>query len=449
VRQALRTAFAEGGLIVHYQPEVSLHTGLCVAVESLVRLPNSALGALQPDEFVAVAERTGQIHELGRVVLDMALTDTGPWTRSDPDHPPLVTAINVSPDELLRSGFAKELEAQLVAREFDPRRLCLEITETAVVDAIDPVVRVLDELHSLGVSIAIDDFGTGHASLRHLARFPADTVKIDRTFVAGIAKDEPAEIIVESVIEMAHSLGKVVVAEGVETPVQLERLIELGCDIAQGYLFSRPVPPAEAAVILERGVTWPAELTGRRTQRRADRRRPDPAVIPPADPALRYRLLTSASRAITAAGTLEETLANTFAALRVLVDFTGGSIQLVQGSDLALAATDPPATPEALGARVPLGTGVGGQIAATGEPRYIPDITQDADVPASRRKASVSGGVRSYFGVPLATYGRILGLLQIDSVEVDAFSIDDQTLVLAIAPIVAAALMQTQDPAIG
>lgn len=425
-----------GGLEIRYQPEVDLHTGLYIGVESLVRFPHSPLGTLAPDEFVEVAERSGQIHDLGRFVLGTALADTQSWMPLDPDHPKLITAVNVSPQELLRVGFATDVVATLEHAGFDPGRLCIEVTETAVVEAVDAVVRVMRELRAAGVLLAIDDFGTGHASLRHLVHFPADIVKIDRSFVGGLSQDQAAEVIVESIIEMAHALDKQVVAEGVETTAQLERLLELGCDVVQGYLFARPLPIEEARTALAGIAQWPVELTGRRTQRRAR------GGTEPSDPALRYRLLIDASRSISASTTLEQVLDSTFAALRQLVKFTGGSIQLVQDTHLALAATDPPATPEALGARVPLGQGVGGTIAATGVPRYLADITIDADVPASRRKASVSGGVRSYFGVPLMNRGEVLGLLQIDSTVVDAFSVDDQTLVLAIAPVVAAALTQ-------
>jgi GAF domain-containing protein len=147
------------------------------------------------------------------------------------------------------------------------------------------------------------------------------------------------------------------------------------------------------------------------------------------------------ARDVTGRLDLATVLERTFAALRQLIDFTGGSVQLLDDTDhLRLAATDPPATPEALTMRVPLGQGIGGSIALTGEPRYLPDITADSAVTADRRKRSTSSGVRSYFGVPLVTQGRVIGLLQVDSVEPDAWTDADRLVVLAFAPIVAAAV---------
>jgi sigma-B regulation protein RsbU (phosphoserine phosphatase) len=159
----------------------------------------------------------------------------------------------------------------------------------------------------------------------------------------------------------------------------------------------------------------------------------------------RYRLLIDLARDITGRLDLTTVLDRTFAALRQLIDFTGGSVQLIdETSHLRLVATDPPATAEALQMRVPLGHGVGGSIAMTGEPRYLPDITANVEVTEERRRRSTSHGVRSYFGVPLITGGRVIGLLQVDSVEADAWTEADRMVVMAFTPIVAAAVQNAR-----
>jgi GAF domain-containing protein len=159
---------------------------------------------------------------------------------------------------------------------------------------------------------------------------------------------------------------------------------------------------------------------------------------------MRFRLMLDLARDITGRLDLTTLLDRTFAALRQLVDFTGGSVQLIDDEHLRLAATDPPATAEALTMRVPLGQGIGGAIAVTGEPRYLPDIEADRDVTEDRRTKATSSGVRSWFGVPLITEGKIIGLLQIDSVTVDAWDDADRLVVLAFTPIVAAAVQSAR-----
>ncbi|HVA59981.1 MAG TPA: EAL domain-containing protein [Mycobacteriales bacterium] len=436
VTRAIRQVLTTGGLALVYQPVVNLHTGRFAGVEALLRCPASPLGELSPADFIPVTETSALIHDVGRWVLDAAIRDTTGWPSGGPDRPDIVVAVNVSPRQLLHPGFGAQVSAVLAEYGLDPQRLCLEVTETALVDVVEPIVRALRDLRQRGVRLAIDDFGSGHASLTYLARFPVDDVKIDQTFIRDLATDRRSLVIVQSVAAMAHALGMTVTAEGVETLEQLEALLDAGVDAAQGFLFAPAAQSDAAHQLVANTIPWPVELAGRRTRQV---RAPEPT---PVDPARRYRLLIDVARDITAAPDLDAVLRLSFEALRRLLRFTGGSIQLLDAGMLALAATDPPATTEALGARVPIGQGVGGLIAATGEPRYIPDITVDADVPASRRAATVSGGVRSYFAAPLIAGGRIIGVLQIDSVAVDAFSVEDQTLVLAFAPIVAASVTQ-------
>lgn len=431
----IRAALAAGEFQLHYQPLVDLHTGTFTSVEALLRWPRWS-GEIA--EVIAAAERSDLILELGAWALERALAEPGPWHPAPAATHPFVVGVNVSTRQLVRPGFVAEVARLLADTGTDPAQLCLEVTETGLADPVEPVVAALTELRELGVQSGIDDFGTGHASLTYLAKFPVDVVKIDRSFVVGLGCDAASEVIVRSVVDMAHALQMTVVAEGVETLGQLEQLLDAGCDVAQGFLFTRPAPRPESRELVANAVPWPVELAGRHARPRE--RRPLPAVAP----SRRYRLMLDLARDVTGRLDLADVLASSFVALRQLVHFTGGSIQLVENARLRLAATDPPATPEALTASIPLGQGVGGGIAATGEPRYLPDITCSPEVSPGRRAQSVSGGVRSYFGVPLVTAGEVIGVLQIDSLEVDAFSEEDRVTVLAFTPILAAAVQNAR-----
>ncbi|MHB8342332.1 MAG: EAL domain-containing protein [Mycobacteriales bacterium] len=431
----IRAALTAGEFELHYQPLVDLRTGTFSSVEALLRWPRWA-GEIS--DVIDVAEQSDLILDLGAWVLERALAEPGRWHGCETPAPPFVVCVNVSTRQLVRPGFVTEVARLLAATGTEPAQLGLEITETALADPVEPVVAALTELRELGVQSCIDDFGTGHASLTYLAKFPVDVVKIDSSFVVGLGRDAASEVIVRSVIDMAHALQMTVVAEGVETLGQLEFLLDAGCDVAQGFLFSRPVPRPVGTEIVANAVPWPVEFAGRHARPRG--RQPLPAVAP----SRRYRLMLDLARDVTGRLDLADVLSSSFVALRQLVHFTGGSIQLVEDARLRLAATDPPATPEALTASIPLGQGVGGQITTTGEPRYLPDITLAPEVSPGQRARSVSGGVRSYFGVPLITAGEVIGVLQIDSLEVDAFAEEDRVTVLAFTPILAAAVQNAR-----
>jgi EAL domain-containing protein (putative c-di-GMP-specific phosphodiesterase class I) len=395
-----------------------------------------------PSEFVPIAEESDLILELGALVLREALAQAASWPLL-PDGTRPVVAVNVSRRQLVQPGFPALVASSLAASGVPAAAVCLEVTETALTQNVESVVTALHELRHLGVQIAIDDFGTGHASLTYLTRLPVDVLKVDRTFVAGLGQDERSAAIVGAVTAMGRAFGLTVVAEGVETDEHMNALRGLDVDLAQGYLFSRPVPASHVPALLAYESAPPVpEQRGATVSRLPASRRP---LASAGSDDTRYRLLLDLARDITGRLDLATVLDRTFAALRQLIDFTGGSVQLIdETSHLRLAATDPPATPEAMGMRVPLGHGVGGSIALTGEPRYLPDITADSDVTDERRKRSTSHGVRSYFGVPLITGGRVIGLLQVDSVEVDAWTEADRLVVLAFTPIVAAAVQNAK-----
>lgn len=228
------------------QPIVSLHTRTVSGFESLARWNPTDLGPQRPDQFIPMAEEMGLITELGLVLARRAMRDKL-WLR----RPDLSLAINVSAMDMIVLGHARKLLD--IAREegIDPNSLRIELTETAMVDGLaDPIRREMGELRAAGCAISIDDFGTGHASYAYLTDFPVQKVKIDRSFIANIHLRPEARAVVRSVIELAHQLDLSVVAEGVESTEELGVVIELGCDLVQGYVFCRPLPVAEIASAL-------------------------------------------------------------------------------------------------------------------------------------------------------------------------------------------------------
>jgi diguanylate cyclase (GGDEF)-like protein/PAS domain S-box-containing protein len=238
----LRQAIERGELRLHYQPIVRAGNGRIASVEALVRWEHPEKGLLPPDEFISVAEETGLIEPLGSWVLHEACSQFGRWQARAPDGLPLVMAVNLSARELGRQGFVGRVEDALAEVRMDPTNLCLEITETVLIEAARSARSALDELRKIGVSLAIDDFGTGYSSLTYLKRFQVDSLKVDRSFVEGLGRDPEDTAIVTAVVALAHALGLSTVAEGVESHEQLEQVQSLGCDFVQGYYFAAPQP---------------------------------------------------------------------------------------------------------------------------------------------------------------------------------------------------------------
>jgi diguanylate cyclase (GGDEF)-like protein/PAS domain S-box-containing protein len=238
----LRDGIARGELVLHYQPKVELGaTRRTTGVEALVRWQHPTEGLLMPAQFMPEAERSELIEPLTRWVLDEALHQQRLWSDIGLD---LTMAVNISARSLARGSELPDTVAQLTDTwGIPPGKLILELTENALLDAEGPVI--LELLHAMGEHVAIDDFGTGHSSLVYLQQLPIDQIKVDRSFVINLASVSSDAVIVRSTIDLAHNLGLVVVAEGVEDEVALGMLIEYGCDIAQGYLFSRPCPAAD------------------------------------------------------------------------------------------------------------------------------------------------------------------------------------------------------------
>jgi diguanylate cyclase (GGDEF)-like protein len=242
----LRAAVEWGELEVHYQPIVAAESGVLRSVEALVRWRHPSKGLLMPAAFLPLAAHTRLVIDLNRYVLREAARQCAIWRRHGSD---LGVAVNMTVLDLLRRSFASDVEATLRSVGLPPSALTIEITEDAFVQEPDRVLRTLDELRALGVRVAIDDFGTGYSSLSYLQRFSVDTLKIDRSFLASGGDGESWDI-VETIITLAEDLGVNVIAEGVETEEQTERLKQLRCAHAQGYLFREPVDADAATALL-------------------------------------------------------------------------------------------------------------------------------------------------------------------------------------------------------
>jgi EAL domain-containing protein (putative c-di-GMP-specific phosphodiesterase class I) len=240
----LRGVERRGELRLEYQPQVALVGHALEGVEALLRWEHPRLGLLSPDRFIPLAEQTGLIVPIGAWVIDEACRQLVEW-----DAEWLTVAVNVAPAQLVDTAGLVETVARALARtRLAADRLCLEITETAMLVEDDGMLATLAALKDLGVRLAIDDFGVGHASLGHLrALLPIDTLKIDRSFVSGMVDDRDDARIVDGLVRLAHSLGLHVVAEGVETAEQAVELAAIACQSAQGFFFSRPVRPQAIA----------------------------------------------------------------------------------------------------------------------------------------------------------------------------------------------------------
>lgn len=247
----LRHALERDEMRVHYQPIVALETGVIVGFEALVRWQHPTRGLVPPLAFIPLAEDTGLIVPLGRWVLQVACEQAARWHRRgvvDGQQAPFVS-VNLSARQFSQADLVDDVARTLAASRLDPGALELEITESVLMDRSEVGIRTLRDIRGLGVRLVLDDFGTGYSSLSYLKHLPLDTIKIDRSFVAGI--DQPADrSIVEAVIALAHGLDIGVVAEGIETEAQLTLLRDLGCDLGQGYLFSRPVTPGRTEGLL-------------------------------------------------------------------------------------------------------------------------------------------------------------------------------------------------------
>jgi diguanylate cyclase (GGDEF)-like protein/PAS domain S-box-containing protein len=249
----LRLGLGRGEFAVHYQPEICLETGAITGVEALLRWTSPTRGSVSPAQFIPIAESTGLILPLGEFVLDAACRQTAEWRRDGILSETFVTWVNLSGRQLTAGGISGLVRARLEAAGLPPSFLGLEVTETVIVadgPASGRARAELEELHTQGVRIAIDDFGTGFSSLGQLRTFPIDVIKVDRSFIQGIEENSKDAAIATNVISLAHALGLLALAEGIETEGQRSSLRELGCDLAQGFLFAQPAPADEITRLL-------------------------------------------------------------------------------------------------------------------------------------------------------------------------------------------------------
>jgi diguanylate cyclase (GGDEF)-like protein/PAS domain S-box-containing protein len=238
----LRRGLERGEIVPYYQPIVQLGNGHLMGFEVLARWRHPDRGLLGPDQFLPMAEETGLIGELGASVMRQSLVQLGQWRENTQRFNDLSLSVNLSARQLTSGTLVDQVAEALAEAGVSAGALWLEITETALMADVKAATVALRELRSLGLHLSVDDFGTGYSSLTYLKRFPVEAIKVDQSFVNGLGIDAEDTTIVEAVVKLGHSLGLLVVAEGVETPLQLSRLREIGCDRGQGYLFGRPRP---------------------------------------------------------------------------------------------------------------------------------------------------------------------------------------------------------------
>jgi diguanylate cyclase (GGDEF)-like protein len=240
----IRRALRDDEFALHYQPQVDLISGRIVGVEALLRWRHRTLGSIPPSEFVPIAEESGLILPLGRWVLREALEQLSAWSALRECRGLGTVTVNISPVQLGDPSFAEDVRRALRDSCVEPSAVCLELTESSLMEGRDGTIEVLTELRSLGVYLGIDDFGTGHSSLARLRDLPVEIVKIDRSFVDGLGRDTDDSAIVASIMSLAFAMGLHAIAEGVEQPGQARALTRLGCTTAQGYLFAPAQPPS-------------------------------------------------------------------------------------------------------------------------------------------------------------------------------------------------------------
>jgi diguanylate cyclase (GGDEF)-like protein len=256
----LVTAVAQQQFSLVYQPIVDVTTGTVQGVEALVRWVHPTRGPVSPAVFIPLAEASGQIVDLGRWVLHESLRQLAAWHREFPDGYPLTMDVNLSADQLADVGLPADVLAMVSRTGVDPRRVVLEITETALVRDTETVLRRLGQLSAIGVRLALDDFGTGYSSLSYLRRLPVSVLKVDKSFVDDIDDaDGQAARLLHDIVGLGNGLGMEVIAEGIESPAQLPVLRSAGCHLGQGYLWSRPITAEQVSALLRDGATLPAQ----------------------------------------------------------------------------------------------------------------------------------------------------------------------------------------------
>lgn len=253
VENALHHALKNQEFVLHYQPMIDLRTGRIVSMEALVRWQAKNGELIAPNQFIPIVESTGLINELGVWIFRTACAQVKAWHEQGLHD--IKMSINISPVQLRTPELSNIVLRILDEMELAPEALDFEITETVLIQNISLALDQLERLQKRGIGLSIDDFGTGYSSLSYLKRLPVDTVKIDRSFIKEVHRGSHDFSILRAITAMAHELGISILAEGVETEEQLDIVMELGTDLTQGYLFSKPLPAAEATDLLHLDVT--------------------------------------------------------------------------------------------------------------------------------------------------------------------------------------------------
>jgi diguanylate cyclase len=267
--EELQAGLAQGHLVLHYQPQLTLRTGEILAVEALLRWAHPRLGLLPPDNFLPIAEEAGLMGAITEWVLNESAAQCTAWREAGR---PLVVAVNVSPSTLLAPGFVDMVRSHLERHDLPAESLVLELTESSVMGDLVTAGRVIAELQAMGVLVSIDDFGAGVTSLAYLSSLAVSELKLDRAFLAGLmGSDSERECdLVRSTIELGHAMGLRIVAEGIEDRATLDLLSRLGCDVAQGYFISRPKPANQLVFRPQLSVARPQTALGRGADPGAD-----------------------------------------------------------------------------------------------------------------------------------------------------------------------------------
>ncbi|MCG8426885.1 MAG: EAL domain-containing response regulator [Chromatiales bacterium] len=240
--EELQQALRQDQLVLHYQPQVDIPSGVCTSVEALVRWHHPEHGLLLPKGFIPMAEQYDLITLLTHWVVEHVVEQSQQWQRQGIS---LEVSVNISARDIIGSTLPKQLYGLLESKQLDPTCLTLEVTESALMGELAGSLDILTQLRTKGIALSVDDFGTGYSSLSQLLKAPFSELKIDRSFVSRLTTEAEAQAIVKTCILLSHELNMRVVAEGVETKEQYQQLRELGCDMAQGYLISKPVPAEE------------------------------------------------------------------------------------------------------------------------------------------------------------------------------------------------------------
>jgi EAL domain-containing protein (putative c-di-GMP-specific phosphodiesterase class I) len=286
LKAELSTATTLDQLILDYQPIGDLHTGTLVGLEALARWQHPTQGLLPPSAFIALAEESGAILGVGAWALETAAKQLKLW-QVRYRRPDLWMSVNVSVRQLDAPGFASQVKTIIENSGIDPHTLTVEVTESVLADTHGLAATALTELRKLGVRVALDDFGTGYSSIGYLRQLPIDSIKIDRSFVSGANDGGPEDALLGAIVSMAHHLGLGVIPEGIENIDQLTLLTDLGCEIGQGFLLSRPLAPSHVETLLTTPIPMPhialiTTASGSRSERsdRATVRRPSLATGP-------------------------------------------------------------------------------------------------------------------------------------------------------------------------